>query len=39
MRSFCESILFVHLKVLKGGELHLVSTVGMVRPEKIIFEI
>jgi len=29
-RSFCESILFVHLKVLRGGELRLVRTVGMV---------
>jgi len=33
MRSFCESILFVHLKVLRGDEMHLVRTVGMVRLE------
>ena len=38
MRSFCESILFVHLKALRGGELRLVRTVGMVRLE-ILFEI
>jgi len=25
-RSFCESILFVHLKVLRGGELRLVRS-------------
>ena len=30
VRSFCESILFLHLKALKGGELRLVRTVGMV---------
>jgi len=29
-RSFCESILFLHLKALRGGELLLVRTVGMV---------
>jgi len=39
MRSFCESILFVHLKMLRGGELRLVRTVGMVRLDKILFEI
>jgi len=40
MRSFCESILFVHLKVLlRGGELRLVRTVGMVRLNEILFEI
>jgi len=38
-RSFCESILFVHLKVLRGGELRLVRTVGMVRLDEILFEI
>jgi len=37
-RSFCESILFVPLKALRGGELHLVRTVGMVRLEEILFE-
>ena len=37
-RSFCESILFVHLKVLRGSELRLVRTVGMVRLDKILFE-
>jgi len=31
--SFYESILFVHLKTLRGGELRLVRTVGMVRLE------
>jgi len=25
-RSFCESILFVHLKVLRGSELRLVRS-------------
>jgi len=35
---FCESILFVHLKVLRGGELCLVRTVGMVRLDEIFFE-
>jgi len=30
MHCFCESILFLHLKVLGGGELRLVRTVGMV---------
>jgi len=39
MHSFCESILFVHLKVLRGSELRLVRTVGMVRLEEILFEI
>jgi len=29
-RSFCESILFLHLKALRGGELRLVRTVGIV---------
>jgi len=29
-RSFCESILFMHLTALRGGELRLVRTVGMV---------
>jgi len=38
-RSFCESILFVHLKVLRGGELRLMRTVGMVRLDEIFFEI
>ena len=38
-RSFCERILFVHLKALKGGELRLVRTVGMVRLDEILFEI
>jgi len=38
-RSFCESILFVHLKPLRGGELHLVRTVGMVKLDDILFEI
>jgi len=37
-RSFCESILFVHLKVLRGSELRLVRTVGMVRLDEIRFE-
>ena len=37
-RCFCESILFVHLKALRGDELHLVRTVGMVRLEEIFFE-
>jgi len=36
---FCESILFVHLKMLRGGELCLVKTVGMVRLDEILFEI
>jgi len=39
MRSFFESILFVHLKVLRGGELRLVRTVEMVRLDEILFEI
>jgi len=38
-RSFCESILFVHLMLLRGGELRLVRTVGMVRLDAILFEI
>ena len=38
VHSFCESILFVHLKVLRGGELRLVRTVGMVRLDEIFFE-
>jgi len=38
MRSLCESIPFVHLKVLRGSELRLVRTVGMVRLDKILFE-
>jgi len=29
----------VHLKALKGGELRLVRTVGMVRLDEILFEI
>jgi len=37
-RSFCESILFLHLKVLRGGEQRLVRTVGMVRLDEILFE-
>jgi len=36
-RFFCESILFVHLKVLRGGELRLVRTVGMVKLDQILF--
>jgi len=36
--SFCENILFVHLKVLRGSELRLVRTVGMVRLDEIHFE-
>jgi len=36
--SFCESILSVHVKVLRGSELRLVRTVGMVRLEGILFE-
>jgi len=35
--SFCESILFVHLKALRGSELRLVRTVGMVRLDEILF--
>ena len=38
-RSFCESILFAHLKALRGSELRLVRTVGMVRLDEILFEI
>jgi len=37
--SFCESNLFVHLKVLRGGELRLVRTVGMVRLDEVLFGI
>jgi len=37
-RSFCESILFVHLKVLRGSELRLVRAVGMVGLDEILFE-
>jgi len=37
-RSFCESIIFVHLKVLRGNEMRLVRTVGMVRLDEILFE-
>jgi len=37
--SFRESILFVHLKALRGVELPLVWTVGMVRLDEILFEI
>jgi len=36
--TFCESILFVHLKTLRGGELRLVRTFGMVRLDEILFE-
>jgi len=36
---FLWDILFVHLKVLRGGELRLVRTVGMVRLDEILFEI
>jgi len=38
-RSFCESILFVQLMALRGGELRLVITFGMVRLDEILFEI
>ena len=38
-RSYCESILFVHLKALRGSGLQLVRTVGMVRLDEILFEI
>jgi len=38
MCSFCENILLAHLKVLRGSELHLVRTVGMVRLDEILFE-
>jgi len=38
-RSFCESIHFVDLKVLRGSELRLVRTVGMVRLDEILFKI
>jgi len=37
-RSFCESILFLHLKALRGGELRLVRTVGIVKLHEILFE-
>jgi len=36
--SFCERILLVHLKALRGSELRLVRTVGMVRLDEILFE-
>jgi len=36
--SVYESILFVHLKVLCGGELRLVRTVGTVGLDEILFE-
>jgi len=36
--SFCDSILLVYLKVLRGSELCLVRTVGMVRLDEILFE-
>jgi len=39
MRSSYDSILFVHLKALRGGELCLVRTVGMIRLGEILFEI
>ena len=29
----------MHLKALRGSELHLVRTVGMVRLDEILFEI
>jgi len=32
-------VLFVYLKALRGGELRLVRTVGMVRLDEILFEI
>ena len=35
MHSFYESILFVHLKALRGGELRLVRTVGTVRLDEV----
>ena len=38
-RSFCESILFAHLKALRGSELRLVRTVAMVRLDEILSEI
>ena len=38
-RSFCESILFAHLKALRGSELRLVRTAGMVGLDEILFEI
>jgi len=37
--SFCESILFVHLKALRGSEQRLVRTIGMVTLDEIIFKI
>jgi len=37
-RSFSESILFVHVKALRGGELCLVTTVEMARLDEILFE-
>jgi len=33
-----KSILFVHLKALRGGELRLVRTVGMVGLDEYLFE-
>ena len=39
MRSFCDSILFVHLKTLRGGDLRLMRTIEMVRLDEILFEI
>jgi len=37
-RSFCGSILFAHLKVLRCSEVRLVRTVGMVTLNEILFE-
>jgi len=37
-RSFCERILFVHLKALRGSERRLVRTVAMVRLDQSLFE-
>jgi len=33
---FCESSLFVHLEALRGGELRLVRTIGMVSLDEIL---
>jgi len=33
-----RAFFFVHLKVLRGSELRLVRTVGMVRLDEILFE-
>jgi len=33
-----STLLFVHLKMLRGSELRLVRTVGMVRLDEILFE-